>query len=135
MPYEHSFGPGPFELTVRISGPVTLGELLDGRRRIIDDPRTRAGLSALFDYSAADAEHLTPDSVRRLAEEAHDRRLRFRAVAIVAPRDLLFGFARMFTSLAEIEGHADQHAVVRSVSEALTWLQSVGEYRCDESRS
>lgn len=125
MPYEYSFQPGPFELVVRISGAVTLDDLLDGRRRIIDDPRTRAGLAVLFDYSAADPLNLTPVAIRRLADEAHDRRLQFRALAIVAPRDLFFGFARMFMSLADIEGHADQHAVVRSGTEALTWLQAV----------
>lgn len=125
MSYRYSFESGPFDLVVRISGAVTIDELLDGRRRIIADPRTRPGLAVLFDYSAANPERLTADAVRRLAAEAQDRRFRMRAVAVAAPANVFFGFARMFMAFADIDGHAGHHVVVRSASDAIAWLQSL----------
>jgi hypothetical protein len=108
---------------VRIAGELTLDLLLESRQKLLDDPRTRPGLAVLFDYSDADARHLSMDDVREAAAGAEAQRLGFRAVAVVATDDLTFGLSRMFASLAPDEGSPGPRTVVRSVAEAEEWLR------------
>jgi hypothetical protein len=124
MTYEATYGGSDvFDLAVRIAGELTLDLLLESRQKLLDDPRTRPGLAVLFDYSDADARHLSMDDVREAAAGAEAQRLGFRAVAVVATDDLTFGLSRMFASLAPDEGSPGPRTVVRSVAEAEEWLR------------
>ena len=127
MPHDVAFGDGPFEIVIRVTGTVTLDEMLDGRRKLLEDPRLRPEMTALYDYSAADTRNLTGDDMRRYVEGGDAERPRFKAVAIVAPDDVTFGFSRMFTILAELEGYAGTRVAVRTVAEAEAWLQTLDD--------
>jgi hypothetical protein len=124
--YEPGFDDSGFDLVIRIGGELTLEGLLEGRRRLLEDPRLRPGMSVLFDYSGADARLLTVDDIRQAAGDAQTVRLGLRAVAVVAADDLTFGLARMFASFARTDdGDGGARIVVRTVAEAEDWLHGL----------
>jgi len=78
---------------VTFSGDVTDDEVLGLQRALHQTPEAEPWWQALVDFSAADRMHLTAGAIRELGA-----RSRFTAesrIAIVAPRDALYGVARM----------------------------------------
>lgn len=78
---------------VTLSGDVTDDEVLDLQRALHQTPEAEPWWQALVDCSTADQMLLTAGAIRELGA-----RSRFTAearIAIVAPRDALYGIARM----------------------------------------
>ena len=126
MVYDIEFAAsGPFDVVVTTSGKATAAEMAAGRRRILDDPRFRPGMTLLVDHSLLDNADITRADVQRAAESLNRDRAASGLgwIALVAPTSLNFGLARMFELLAgeELEG---AWIVVRSRDEAEAWLES-----------
>ena len=117
---------GPFDVVVTTSGKATAAEMAAGRRRVLDDPRFRPGMSLLVDHSLLDNSDITRAEVQLAAESlGRDRDASgLGSIAMVAPTSLNFGLARMFETFAgeELE---DAVTVVRSREEAEAWLESM----------
>lgn len=127
MSCTHTFGNGPFDLVHHLAGRVSLEGLLECRRTLLDDPRFRPGLTVLYDFTEIEAVDLSGEDVRQLAADATLARVEFRAAAIAARTDDMFGFARMFMTVASPPGHRTARTVVRSVAEAEAWLAELND--------
>jgi len=103
---------------VTVEGVVTAEDYFTVDEELRRDPSFRSHFCELIDLTAADLARITSDGVRRIAAHDPDRNANVRT-AIVAPRDLEFGIARMFEVLRE---HRSQIAVFRDMDEARRWL-------------
>ena len=105
-------------------GDVTLDQVLDHFRELEADPiRPARLLNVLLDLSDC-ASTPEPDQLRAVSGQIAlvEESLRFGACAIVAPRDVVFGLARMFEVFAG--DHFQSTHVCRSRAEAEEWLRS-----------
>ncbi|XOV89918.1 MAG: hypothetical protein ACFHX7_08520 [Pseudomonadota bacterium] len=81
-------------------------------------------LRVMWDMREADMTNLQPDTVRKFMAIA----ARYAAgipetrIAVVASGDLQFGFARLSSAYADMEGAAEQYAAFRTVKDATEWL-------------
>ncbi len=89
------------------------------------ESRARALRFGLVDLTDVTELRITSEDVRAIAAECHitARLAPHAAVAIVAPRDALYGMARMWEIL--VEGTGWDIRIVRLREEALDWLRPV----------
>jgi cupin superfamily acireductone dioxygenase involved in methionine salvage len=110
-------------IRTRCIGNVTLAEVVAHFRELEADPNSAAPLDVLLDLSETGS---LPDTgqIAAVAEEISriQARVRFKACAVVAQRDALFGMLRMFEVRAEPHFHAIR--VFRAFDEAEAWLHS-----------
>jgi anti-anti-sigma regulatory factor len=126
MTYDIDFDDtGAFDLVVRASGVFDLNEFLEGRERVLNDPRFRSGMNVLVDHSQLDLSSATIDDVRAAASSAARRYATSGPgrIAIVAPTSVAFGLGRMWQSLTTDE-LAENSVVVETVAKAEAWLAS-----------
>ena len=127
MTYDVDFDDtGPFDVVVRASGAFNLNEFMDGRERILGDPRFRPGMNVLVDHSLLDLSSASTEDVRTAAATAGRRYAGSEGparIAIVAPQPVAFGLGRMWQALTADE-LADNSVVVGTVEEANAWLES-----------
>lgn len=104
-------------------GLVVGAEVIAGTAAHYQDPeRTRGLRYGLVDFSGVTDLRLTPADVQEIV--AHDQRVAAInsriAVAVIAPRDYMFGMARMWQMLGEATGWSTR--VVATRAEADAWL-------------
>jgi hypothetical protein len=107
---------------VVFAGQVTDSEFADTMNRYLQEPFATLplGLFDLTDIASLDvAAESIRDAARRVAQHV-DSRLEQGKLAIVAPRDLLFGMARMYEMLRD-ESPVEVR-VFRERNEAESWL-------------
>ncbi|HKV42122.1 MAG TPA: hypothetical protein VJX67_23150 [Blastocatellia bacterium] len=106
------------------SGTVTGGELeAAAKAESQDEERTRRLKYGIVDLSDVTELAMTPEDIRGIVTQ-HTRTaalMRRGAFAIVAPKDVVFGFARMWQVMVERTGWETQ--VFRSRAEADAWIQ------------
>jgi hypothetical protein len=108
-------------IRTRCYGVTTLDEIAGH----FDELRSQSlpeGLDVLLDLTGM-ANAPERDQLRSVAGEVKDLtpKLRWGAIAIVAPTDLLFGMSRMFGIFSE--GHFANTGVFRTSAEAERWLE------------
>jgi hypothetical protein len=128
MPIEYSIDPENAIIRTRCFGAVTLEEVLDHFGTLAADPHRPDRLDVLLDLS----EQTSLPRPGQLLEVAHAiRRVRdrvqFRAVAIVALTNALYGMLRIFEVLTE--QWFGEASVFRSVDQAEIWLATQVEAR------
>lgn len=104
------------------AGEVTNSELVETLDRYLLEPFSTFPLG-LFDLSGVTDMKVSADTVRAVARRAAqhvDSRLEEGKLAIVAPRDLLFGMARMYGILRD--DSPVEVRVFRERDEAESWL-------------
>lgn len=110
------------------TGDLSLAELIvDLRQRQGDPARVAQRKFSLIDFSAVTTlQGATLEAMQRLIVE--QRRLAQAApkldLAVVAPKDLIFGVARMWEGMKQDLGW--EGCVVRTREEALAWLRERG---------
>jgi hypothetical protein len=125
MPVVYEIDEAARLLRTRCVGLVTMEEVIGHFDALENDPTCPEHLDVLLNLDDMDT---IPDSgniagvTKRISEL---RSLRFRACAVVASRDAVFGMARMFEVLAESHFTATQ--VFRDTESAVEWLRSVGQ--------
>jgi hypothetical protein len=101
------------------SGVFTAADALAHQQKLRVDPDFDPSFSQLQDYTHVIRIELTPDDIRRLAQNSlfspDSRR------AILVTSDVAFGFARMFEVLRESFGEKGIQ-VFRKLDEALDWV-------------
>lgn len=104
-------------------GDVTFAEVLDHLFVLQKDTRRPAALDVLLDLSELSSLP-RPGQLRSVSHEIGRLlpTVQFRACAMVAPRDVVFGLSRMFETLAAERFRATR--VCRSRAEAEEWLAS-----------
>lgn len=121
MPVTYELDPEAGFIDVRCVGHVTLEEVLIHLRTIEEDPRLPERLDALLDMGDQTS---IPETVelREITRglERVSKTVRWRALAIVARSDVLFGMSRMFAVFTE--PLFSQLNVFREREEAIRWL-------------
>ena len=119
MPASYSIDREQQAIFSRASGTLTDEELRDHQRRVLADPDFDPRLRQLWDLRQVSAAEVSTATLRDLAAAtsyAPDTKR-----AVVAPRDVIYGLARMFQTLHEHAG--EDFRVFRSVEEARDWLE------------
>lgn len=110
---------------VRFTGSQTAEMAINEMQRLRDDPRYRPGLPELVDLSGVTDDNINFHGMRRIAREANSECHTIGAekrIALFAPHDGVYGTARMFTSLCEVEPGQALGEVFTDPAEALAWL-------------
>jgi len=126
MTYDIDFeDTGGFDVVVKATGVFSLKEFLEGRERVLNDPRFRSGMNVPVDHSQLDLSTASIDEVRAAASSAARRYATSGPgrIGIVAPTSVAFGLGRMWQSLTTDE-LAENSVVVETVAEAEAWLAS-----------
>ena len=103
---------------------LTGKDLIEAHERLREEVRRKPDIRYLFvDHSAVTRQTIDTGSLRILAERSHEvlDLLPDGIVAIVAPKDVLFGLSRMWEMLADqpvLVSH-----VARTPAEAVAWLR------------
>jgi hypothetical protein len=121
---EYTYDEGNNVLYTRFFGVVTNLDLRDQAQAIGQDPRVKSGVRELVDLEGVEevaSSSTALDDVICIDCE-NSAKLAGMRTAVVASRDFIFGFARMYKSLAEIEGSPATVQVFRTFSEARQWL-------------
>ena len=122
MPIHYQIDPARHLIRTRCVGPLTFDEVVAHFRVLEADPRIPDPLDVLLDFSEL-TNFPDHDQVRSVAREVRELRSKivWRNLAIVAPRDLAFGIARMFEMISEPSFRATM--VFRAQADAERWIE------------
>ena len=108
------------------SGTITGAEIYRAKNEFFAHPFARDARYVICDFTQAGAFDVSPEDVELIV--AQDKRaMETHPVlmeAVVAPRPVVFGLARMWQSKVDVV--RPHTAVVKTKAEALMWLQSAG---------
>jgi len=111
-------------LYTRFFGVVINDDMRDQAKAVAADPRIKTGVRELVDLAGVEeiqgSSSSLEDNIR--IDRAHSEKLAGMRTAIVASTDLMFGFARMYQTLAELQGSPLTVEVFRNVGDAREWL-------------
>lgn len=126
MPLTVHVDPAKDLVFIEATGSLALEDVL----RVIDDlskagPEIR-GRNGIVDSSRAKGTTLSFDSIRRISDQVSRTEELFQGTrwAVVAPGDVMFGFARMYETLRS--GSSFEVRTFRTSTEAQFWLQRNG---------
>jgi hypothetical protein len=111
-------------LYTRFFGVVIDKDLKEQAEAVAGDPRIKPGVRELVDLSGVEDIQGSPSSLELniQIDIANREKLVGMRTAIVAGNDLLYGFSRMYQSLAEVRESPLTVEVFRTVEEAREWL-------------
>ena len=123
MPVTYRIDPDAKLIRTRCMGEVTFTEVADHFRELERDPACGEDFDVVLDLSEVSSIP-TPGQLRAVTIEIErlQPKIPFRACAVVANTDVLFGMSRMFEAFAEERFRAIR--VFRTVEEAEGWLAS-----------
>jgi hypothetical protein len=125
MRWTIDFGGYPQDVTVTTSGEATREGFAGMNAELADDERFGPEMLVLLDHTHLVVDELSSQDVRSISDDfvEHDDELRSAVAALVAPKPLQFGLARMSTILAEPAN--PRIRVFYTRTEALEWLRDV----------
>ncbi len=112
------------DLTIhKCSGNLTEQEILDTIHSFYESSLTKY---TLWDYSNASMNNIPTKYVRKIFMLVKNRGFARQGgkTAIVTPKDLEYGFARMFQIMSDVNDFSFEIKVFRYVGEAYQWLFS-----------
>ena len=109
------------------SGQIAPGELLKSIQNLVSSPKFGDVTKIFIDMSKADFQNLTYTEICNYAEYCGTE-LKYFRIVIVAPTDVVFGVARMFETLSDIENLL----ITRNARIASAWLGVHYKCRIDE---
>jgi hypothetical protein len=124
MSIEYQFFPSHHLVYIRYSGLITAGELLNVPAVLYAHPQYQPGMSELNDYrgvtgGGAGVSRQTFHDLVSMERNIDEKRGQVR-MAHIAPQDLIYGVARMYSMLSS--SSSAEMRVFRSMPEALAWL-------------
>lgn len=104
---------------------ITDEDLEKQAKAVAADPRIKPGLRELVDLRAVDSVEASTETLGFIIFTDKEHRDKFEGmrIAIVAPRDLLFGLSKIFEVLSDVENAPSKINVFRTMREAEEWLQ------------
>lgn len=121
-------GSTAFDLIIRARGEATVQGFDAYLREALGDPRWRAGMNILADFTDLDLSSLSAKDIQHLASmhEVYREQLDSPAVAVVAGRPVNFGLVRMWEAI--VEGRVDLRTrPFYTVNEAEAWISQAVE--------
>ena len=112
------------DLTVHdVTGSASEMQMYDAIEKFYQEEPTAL---LLWDMSQADVSHVTPDILRNFAKKSAILGVNRQGgrTAVVAPKDLQYGLARMSEVFLEAESAPFSFRVFRTRDEALQWLRA-----------
>lgn len=112
---------------ITFSGAVTVAEMYEGRRQMMDDPAFDRSFSHLVDTRAIETIEMNGFTIKEFAQEqvlAGDARR-----AIVIPRAPDTGLARMFQIYRALAGGGEKIEIFHDIEVARKWLGLPSEER------
>ena len=108
-------------------GVLTDADVLEGYGAALQDPAFDPAFNLVFDCTAVERLDVAPRTLERISQlvDREDRAIPVGVrprVAIVAPADATFGFARMYEMQREARNPPKDYRVCRTVDEAMEWL-------------
>lgn len=104
-------------------GVLTDADLIEHKRKLIDDPQFEPGMRELSDVRNVEELRVTPAGIwsMMMIDERDAPKLKSFKLAILVSKDSVFGMARMYQSLTE--KNIPSIGIFRDDKEALTWLE------------
>jgi hypothetical protein len=124
MSVEYTYDEEKNVLYTRFFGVITDRDLKDQAEAVAADTRIKPGVRELVDLSGIEEIEGSPSALEAniRIDTAHSEKLAGMRTAIVAPTDLLYGFSRMYQSLAELRKSPLTIEIFRNEKEAREWL-------------
>jgi len=124
MSVEYTYDEEHNIIYTRFFGLVIDKDLKDQAETVAADPRIKPGARELVDLADVEEVQGSSNSLETniRIDRAHSEKLAGMRTAIVAVTDLMFGFARMYQTLAELQGSPLTVEVFRTAGEAREWL-------------
>lgn len=124
MPITYTIRKNEGFVVAKHEGLVSDQELLDTYRQLYNDPDYQLGFKKLVDLRATESMERSADALQDIAQLIKSRYAgsseRFKT-AIVAPRDLSYGLARIYEVYSEET--PQETMVFRDLQKALDWLE------------
>ena len=122
MTHKYRIEPSFGLLIDKFEGKTGWNDVLEGILRSTKDPEFQPGMNVMADLTAADLDFGYEEARRLTHEISVVPTLKYGRIAVVAPRSLQFGIARMFGVLLEDFDILAEYRVFSDFSEARTWL-------------
>lgn len=106
------------------SGVLTDQDLEEFATAMAKDSRIKTGVRELVDLRAVDSVEASTESLGFIIHVNIDNREKYegKKIAIVAPRELLFGLSKYFEVISHIDNAPFKLNVFRTMAEAKEWL-------------
>jgi hypothetical protein len=129
MQWSIAFGGDPQDVTVTTSGEATVDGFAGMNAGLAADARFRPEMLVLVDHTDLVVNELSSADVRTISDDfvRHAAELHSAVVALITPKPLQFGLARMSTTVAEPV--PPEIGVFSTRAQALDWLRHVREER------
>lgn len=125
MVVELKADPGGPIVRIVLSGEIAVRELAASVEEIVERDDLPTPLRLLYDCRKIERLKLDPRGIRDLVDLARQRsRFDGARVAAVATDDLVYGMARMTSTLTEIAAAGFVYEAYRDIAEAEAWLLS-----------
>lgn len=126
MPIEYTYDEKRNFLHTSFFGTITDEDLRKHAEAVAADPRIRLGLRELVDLTGIEAISASSASLELIIkiDMAHIDKFAGQRTAIIAPTDLLFGYARMYQTMVDLQNSPMKIRVFRTSEEAKKWLES-----------
>lgn len=125
MQFSIEFGGDPQDVTITATGPADPAAFVRMNETLESDPRFKAGLTYLIDFSGLEAAHLPPSDVEQIAARGTESAWHHppRAVAVLAPDPRTFNQTQL--AIAHMGGRKSGHRAFADLDEALDWLRDL----------
>ena len=124
MPIAYTYDEEQGLLVTTFEGEVTDEELEQHVRTVSEDPRVGPGVRELIDLRAATKVKVTVKGLRYVI--ANDRQMidKFKdeRQAVVTTSDLIYGMARMYQMMSNVNAGPSTIKIFREYDAAMTWL-------------
>lgn len=126
MPIEYTYNEKRNFLHTSFFGTITDEDLRKHAEAVAADPRIRPGLCELVDLTGIEAVSASSASLELIIkiDMAHIDKFAGQRTAIIATTDLLFGYARMYQTMVDLQNSPMKIRVFRTSEEAKKWLES-----------
>lgn len=116
-------------LYTKFTGAITDEDLESQAKAVAADPRVKPGVRELVDLRAVDSVEASTESLGVIifSDKEHREKFEGMKIAIVAPRELLYGLSKIFEVLSDVENAPSTINVFRTMAEAKEWLH-ISEY-------
>jgi hypothetical protein len=109
---------------IKISGDISVAELVEGYDPIISHPDFKVNMPAIWDLSGLDLKKIPISEIRQLPRELRkymDRRGEYKA-ALVTSRSTDYQLMRMYVSILKLIGTNIKFRLYKSLDEAYCWV-------------
>jgi hypothetical protein len=124
MDFEISFRKETGYFLIKTSGDTTPDDVEASLLKVFTSPDWSNGKNILYDNRLENLEKLTSDDVQRISLKftQFNDKLKNSKIAMVMPKDVAYGLARMWENYTETDATFKTN-VFRSIDNALKWIE------------